>query len=71
MSRAGEALYGQFACHSCHEQGENPRLLTGLNERLGYNAVIDVLQAPRAPMPLFPLTLQQQRELAVYLLSRP
>lgn len=71
MGQAGAALYRQYACHSCHEQGENPRLLTGLNERLGYNAVIDVLQAPRAPMPLFPLTLQQQRELAVYLLNRP
>jgi glucose/arabinose dehydrogenase len=71
MSEAGAALYEQFACHSCHEQGENPRLLTGLNERLGYNAVIDVLQAPRAPMPLFPLSLQQQRELAAYLLTRP
>lgn len=70
MSEAGAALYRQFACHSCHEKGENPRLLTGLNERLGYNAVIDVLQAPRAPMPLFPLSLQQQRELAVYLLNR-
>lgn len=71
MSKAGEELYRQFACQSCHEEGENPKLLTGLNERLGYTAVIEVLQAPRAPMPLFPLTLEQQRELAVYLLHRP
>lgn len=71
MRRAGEALYRQYDCSSCHEYGENPRLLTGLNERLGYNAVIDALREPQGQMPQFELTLQQQRELAVYLLNRP
>ena len=44
--------------------------MIGLAERLGYNAVIDVLKAPQSPMPLFPMSETEQRELAVFLLSR-
>ncbi len=69
MTERGAALYGKYACRSCHEEGENPKLLTGLSERLGYSAVIDVLQAPQSPMPVFPLTEMEQRELAVFLLK--
>ena len=43
--------------------------MIGLAERLGYNAVIDVLKAPQSPMPLIPLSETEQRELAVFLLS--
>ncbi len=70
MGRAGASLFQQYNCRSCHEQGDSPVLLTDLEDRLGYTAVIDALNAPRAPMPLFPLTEQQQRELAVYLLRQ-
>jgi len=69
MAARGAALYGYHGCRSCHEEGENPKSLSGLSERLGYEAVIEVLRAPQAPMPVFPLTDTERRELAVYLLS--
>jgi glucose/arabinose dehydrogenase len=69
MSASGASLYQQHNCRSCHEDGDNPRLLTGLAQRLDHAGVMDVLQAPRAPMPLLDLTEQEQRELAVYLLA--
>jgi glucose/arabinose dehydrogenase len=69
MAQSGAALYSKYGCRSCHEEGENPKLLNGLSDRLGYTAVIDVLQAPQSPMPVFPLTEVEQRELAVFLLN--
>lgn len=71
MHAAGKALYQLHNCASCHEAGENPVSLAGLGDRLGYNGLIAVLQAPRPPMPLFPLDSYQQRALAVYLLTDP
>ncbi len=71
MANRGSELYQRFQCRSCHEDGENPKRLDGLAQRLGYGAVIDVLAAPPAPMPVFPLSETQRRELAVYLLWRP
>ena len=71
MADQGNELYQRYQCQSCHEEGENPKRLENLNERLGYAAVIDVLAAPPSPMPLFPLTESEQRELAVFLLWQP
>ncbi len=70
MAASGELLYAQHQCRSCHEAGENPVSLDGLAARLGYNAVIETLRAPPQPMPVFPLSEAQRRELAVYLLER-
>jgi glucose/arabinose dehydrogenase len=69
MAERGAQLYFYYDCASCHEEGENPKLLTGLADRLGYDAVIDVLKAPQSPMPIYPLSETQLRELAVYLLQ--
>jgi len=69
MAAAGEQLYAQHQCGRCHQEGENPVSLAGLSRRMGYTAVIDALQAPQAPMPLFPLSTLEQRQLAVYLLN--
>ncbi|NQX89350.1 MAG: PQQ-dependent sugar dehydrogenase [Halioglobus sp.] len=69
MADNGAALYAQHACRSCHEEGNNPARLEGLEKRLGYQAVVDLLATPPAPMPLFPLSETQRRELAVYLLD--
>lgn len=71
MAHRGSELYQRHQCGSCHEQGENPKRLEGLNQRLGYAAVIDVLQAPPPPMPVFPLSETERRELAVFLLWQP
>jgi len=71
MASNGNKLYERFGCRSCHEDGDNPKRLDGLAQRLGYAAVIDVLAAPPPPMPVFPLSETERRELAVYLLRRP
>ena len=70
MAERGADLYGYYGCRSCHEEGQNPVSLAGLSQRLGYEAVIEVLRAPQSPMPVFPLSEAEQRELAVFLLTR-
>jgi glucose/arabinose dehydrogenase len=69
MAKRGEQLYFYYDCASCHEAGENPKSLTGLADRLGYKAVIEVLKAPTSPMPILPLSDTERRELAVFLLN--
>ena len=69
MAARGLALYNKYDCRSCHEDGANPHRLDDLAQRLGYNAVIETLSAPQSPMPVFPLTETEQRELAVLLLA--
>jgi hypothetical protein len=71
MANRGSELYLRYQCRSCHEQGANPKRLDELAQRLGYGAVIDVLAAPPSPMPVFPLSDTERRELAVYLLWQP
>lgn len=71
MADRGAALYQRYDCSSCHERGANPVRLEGIATRLGYAAVDDVLRAPQAPMPVFPLTDTERRELAVFLLWQP
>lgn len=71
MHASGRELYRRHACSTCHEQGANPVRLEGLPQRLGYGAVIDALAAPQSPMPVFPLSDAERRELAVYLLWQP
>jgi glucose/arabinose dehydrogenase len=70
MADRGNALYQRYQCRTCHEDGANPKRLDGLAARLGYAAVIEVLEAPPSPMPVFPLSETERRELAVFLLSR-
>jgi glucose/arabinose dehydrogenase len=71
MANRGNELFQRYKCRSCHEEGENPKRLDGLAGRLGYGAVIDVLEAPPSPMPVFPLSKTERRELAVFLLWQP
>jgi hypothetical protein len=69
MAERGEALYRKYDCASCHERGRYAARLDGLAERAGYRAVIDLLRAPPSPMPVFPLSEIERRELAVFLLQ--
>jgi glucose/arabinose dehydrogenase len=71
MAEKGAALYRRYDCAACHERGENPVDLTRLSARLGYDAVIGTLKAPQSPMPIYPLSETEYRELAVYLLNAP
>ncbi len=70
MAARGEALYQQYECSGCHESGDGTASLQNLSERLGYEAVIETLRAPQAPMPVYPLSEEEQRQLAVFLLQR-
>lgn len=69
LALEGANLYQQYDCASCHEAGENPALLDDLHLRMNHTAVIEALRAPQSPMPVFPLTDQQHRALAVFLLQ--
>ena len=71
MADNGRALYQRYQCSTCHEQGSNPVRLDDLDQRLGYTAVIAALESPQSPMPVFPLSATERRELAVYLLWQP
>tara|TARA_B110000503_G_scaffold27555_2_gene44023 strand:+ start:17314 stop:18828 length:1515 start_codon:yes stop_codon:yes gene_type:complete len=71
MASSGSELYQRYQCSTCHEKGTNPVRLDDLAQRLGYDAVIDVLEAPQSPMPVFPLSETERRALAVYLLWQP
>lgn len=67
----GEGIYKQHECGSCHQERDKGSVsLAGLHKRLGYDAVIDTLLTPRAPMPSVSLSQEQRRALAVYLLAR-
>jgi glucose/arabinose dehydrogenase len=68
MASRGSELYQRYQCSTCHEQGTNPVRLDNLAQRLGYGAVINALEAPQSPMPLFPLSEAERQELAVFLL---
>lgn len=70
MAGRGEALYTQHECSQCHESDDGTASLQNLSDRLGYQAVIETLQAPQAPMPLYPLSEEERRQLAVFLLQR-
>lgn len=68
--QAGQALYESNGCAACHEQGENPRLLKGLQDRYNASQVAALLAAPPSPMPVYELSEKQRRSLAVFLLSK-
>lgn len=71
LREQGHRLYLELGCRACHEQANGQLSLANLSQRLGYDAVIEQLAAPRPPMPVFPLDESQRRALAVYLLRRP
>ncbi len=70
MAARGASLYHDNGCAACHEGGDSPVSLQDLQHRLDYDAVIDTLTAPRPPMPILPLSTDDKRDLAVFLLNR-
>lgn len=69
----GEALWNADACASCHVAGQAAadvyRPLTGLRSMYTLDSLAAYLQAPRPPMPAFPLTDDERRDLSVYLMT--
>jgi glucose/arabinose dehydrogenase len=75
LDRAGRELFERHACAGCHEAaaaapGVVPVPLRGLASRYAEGDLASYLAAPAPPMPAFPLSDQERRALAVYLLAR-
>ena len=74
-ARRGRALYASHDCASCHEparaaSGVQPVPLDGLSARYGVDDLSAFLAAPTPPMPAFPLSEQERRDLATSLLEQ-
>jgi glucose/arabinose dehydrogenase len=71
----GENTFRQYPCANCHEAGvaRDGRPVHPL-DRIGARYTVETLAAffiaPTPPMPLFPLSEEQRKALAVYLLDR-
>ena len=71
----GQALFVKMSCASCHDTehppaGVVPKPLAGLASRYDVAALDAYLKTPNPPMPAFPFTDDERRDLAVYLLTR-
>ena len=74
LSRAGEVLYEQFACATCHEParaapGVAVKRLEKLDQRYTIESLSLLFETPPQPMPTYPLGEEQRRSLAVHLLE--
>ncbi|MFP6665376.1 MAG: PQQ-dependent sugar dehydrogenase [Deltaproteobacteria bacterium] len=70
---AGATLWTDSDCASCHLRGEEnspPRLLGALGAKFDRAGLDAFLQAPQPPMPLYPFTATQRRNLSIYLFTR-
>jgi len=67
-----EPLLARFACAGCHAPGTpmGDKMLT-VAERYTVDTLSAYFVTPRPPMPVFPLSEEDRRALAIYLLSRP
>ncbi|MFK8050182.1 MAG: sorbosone dehydrogenase family protein [Halioglobus sp.] len=71
FQNAGKALFDEHLCAGCH----NPQTAVGrlalhnVNERLQHDELVDTLTTPPAPMPAIPMSEDDKRALAVYLLN--
>jgi mono/diheme cytochrome c family protein len=69
----GRALFEKNQCGTCHVPAQAPpgmvsRPLVGLASRHDLDDLSAYLRAPRPPMPVFPLSAQELRDVGVYLL---
>jgi glucose/arabinose dehydrogenase len=74
LAREGHSLWERHRCAGCHEPAQaEPGVvvvpLTGLPARYSIDSLAEMLAAPTPPMPVFALSPQERRALAVYLLE--
>jgi glucose/arabinose dehydrogenase len=70
----GADLYELHACAGCHEperalDGVVPKKLGSLADRYDLGSLSALLETPTPPMPVYPLSEGERRDLAVYLLT--
>ncbi len=75
LAAQGEKLFGQYPCMSCHDprfanELHRVRELKNLSARYSVAQLQEFFVAPTPPMPVFPLSAEERRALAVYLLTR-
>ena len=71
-NRSGSALMKRYACIGCHSAGTVPGdKLQTLAERYTLAQLADYFLLPTAPMPIFPLSTAERRDLAIHLLDNP
>jgi glucose/arabinose dehydrogenase len=75
----GSRVWNENRCETCHDKaaiaaGRTPvttaKVLERLSLRYDVPKLVTYLKAPQPPMPLFEMTEQERRDLAVYLLRR-
>ncbi|MAG35468.1 MAG: oxidoreductase [Dehalococcoidia bacterium] len=72
----GAALWQRFECAGCHDPaaadpGVVPVPLVDLGKRWGLDSLAAFLAAPTPPMPAFPLSSSERRDLAIHMLDVP
>jgi glucose/arabinose dehydrogenase len=72
-SARGAALWNASGCAACHVAGQAAgpayKPLDKLAARYTIDALVTFLQAPQPPMPIYPFSDAQRRDLAIYLLA--
>jgi glucose/arabinose dehydrogenase len=70
-SERGAQLWQSHECAKCHAPGADPsfRPLTGLAAKYDLAGLTHYLLVPQPPMPVFPLSESQRRDLAIHLLT--
>lgn len=75
LAAQGEQRYRQYRCAGCHEQRfaggmRTIRPLENLPARYTVPQLQALLETPTPPMPVFPLSEEERKAVAVYLLTR-
>jgi len=68
----GRLLWEQNPCRACHEPGapaEAYKPIAHLSRKYAVESLALFLRTPQPPMPAFPFTDEQRRDLAIYLLA--
>ena len=71
--KAGQGLWNEFNCGSCHVEGAGPgpiKPLESLSSRYDLSSLENFLRVPQPPMPTYAMSDEDRRDLSVYLFSR-
>lgn len=68
LVKQGEQLFAKYSCRSCHGQ-QSANALKNVSSRYGFKQLQEFFLAPTPPMPALPLSTEERRALAVYLLT--
>ena len=75
LAAQGEKLFNRYPCRNCHDPRaanamRRVRELNDLSARYSVAQLQAFFVTPTPPMPVFPLSVEERRALAVYLLTR-